>query len=119
MDVLRRLVPAMFERVKPGIRYSELRQQGAELVRKFGARFNVGIGPHSVGMQHTDDAARDDLPFSVRADSMLEAGMTITLDMPTIEPGWGSTHMESLMLVTRDGAEWLDPYDDPLYELQT
>ncbi|MCC5867486.1 MAG: M24 family metallopeptidase [Gammaproteobacteria bacterium] len=118
MDVLRRLVPAMFELVKPGVHYSELREQGAELVRKFGARFNVGIGPHSVGMQHTDDAARDDLPFRVRADTMLEAGMTITLDMPTIEPGWGSTHMESLILVTPDGAEWLDPYDDPLYELQ-
>ena len=117
MNVLRRLVPAMFELVKPGIRYSELRQQGAELVQKFGARFNVGIGPHSVGMQHTDDAARDDRPFKVRADHLLEAGMTITLDMPTIEPGWGSTHMESLILVTPDGAEWLDPYDDPLYEL--
>lgn len=30
---------------------------------------------------------------------------------------WESTHMESLILVREDGAEWLDEYDDPLYEV--
>lgn len=117
MDAVRKLVPATFELIRPGLSYSELRREAAEIVAKMGVGFRVAVGPHSVGMQHTDDAARDDLPFSVRADAVLEAGMTITLDMPTLEPGWGSTHMESLILVRQDGAEWLDEYDDPLYEL--
>ncbi|MCC5860590.1 MAG: M24 family metallopeptidase [Gammaproteobacteria bacterium] len=117
MQVLRKLVPATFELIRPGVSYSELRRKAAEIVHKMGVDFRVGVGPHSVGMQHTDDAARDDLPFRVRADTVLEAGMTITLDMPTLEPGWGSTHMESLILVREDGAEWLDPYDDPLHEV--
>jgi Xaa-Pro aminopeptidase len=58
------------------------------------------------------------MPFMVREDVVLEAGMVITVDLPTLEPGWGSTHMESLILIKPDGAEWLDKSDDPLYELK-
>jgi Xaa-Pro aminopeptidase len=48
---------------------------------------------------------------------VLEPGMIITVDLPTLEPGWGSMHLESLILITSSGAEWLDRFDDPLYEV--
>jgi Xaa-Pro aminopeptidase len=115
--VIRQLVPATFELIKPGVSYSQLTAKGAEIVKKIGADFRVGVGPHSVGMEHSDDAYRDDMPFAARADTVLQAGMTITLDMPTIEPGWGATHMETLILVKEDGAEWLDGYNDALHEV--
>jgi Xaa-Pro aminopeptidase len=115
--IIGRLAQATFEMLKPGVKYSEIRAGGAQALKKLGADFPVGIGPHSVGMQHSDDQGRDDMPFMVRADVALEPGMVITVDLPTLEPGWGSTHMESLILITKDGAEWLDRSDDPLYEL--
>jgi Xaa-Pro aminopeptidase len=115
--IIGQLAQATFETLKPGVKYSEIRAVGAATLKKLGGDFQVGVGPHSVGMQHSDDAGRDDMPFPVRADTVLEAGMVITVDLPTLEPGWGSTHMESLILITKDGAEWLDKHDDPLYEL--
>jgi Xaa-Pro aminopeptidase len=118
MKAISHLVPATFDLVRPGVSYSQLVAQADEIVKKMNLSFRAGVGPHSVGMQHTDDARRDDLPFARTADSVLQAGMTITLDMPTVEPGWGATHMESLILVTKNGAEWLDSPDDPLHELR-
>lgn len=116
--IIGELAQATFETLKPGVKYSEIRSKGLEALKKLGGDFQVGVGPHSVGMQHSDDQGRDDMPFMVREDIVLEAGMVITVDLPTLEPGWGSTHMESLILIKPDGAEWLDKSDDPLYELK-
>jgi Xaa-Pro aminopeptidase len=103
--------------LKPGVRYSEIRSRGKAIADKLGVTFPIGFGPHSVGLVHGDDPLRDDVPFNVRPDVALEPGMVITVDLPTIEPGWGSMHLESLILITADGAEWLDRFDDPLYEV--
>lgn len=103
--------------LRPGQLYSEIRSRGQAMLKKMGGDFAMGVGPHSVGMQHSEDPSRDDLPFQAREDVRLEAGMVITVDLPTLEPGWGSMHMESLILIKPDGAEWMDRIDDPLYEV--
>lgn len=103
--------------LRPGQLYSDIRARGREMLKKLGGDFAMGVGPHSVGLQHSEDPSRDDLPFQAREDVRLEAGMVITIDLPTLEPGWGSMHMESLILITPDGAEWMDRIDDPLYQI--
>jgi len=112
-----RVAEALTATLKPGQLYSEIRARGQALLKQMGGNFPMGTGPHSVGMQHSEDPWRDDLPFQVREDVRLEAGMIITVDLPTLEPGWGSMHMESLILIKPDGAEWMDRIDDPLYEI--
>ena len=103
--------------LRPGVRYSEIRTRGAEIARKLGATFPISFGPHSVGLTHSDDPWDDSGTVPVAADVILEPGIVLTVDLPTLEPGWGSTHLESLILITREGAEWLDRADDPLYEV--
>ena len=43
------------------------------------------VNPHSVGLQHTDQPYRDDVPYPVAPDIELKPGMTITIDLPQSE----------------------------------
>ena len=38
-------------------------------------------------------------------DPVLEENMVINVDMPFIEVGWGSVHLEDTLLITADGCE--------------
>ncbi|NIP86890.1 MAG: Xaa-Pro dipeptidase, partial [Planctomycetales bacterium] len=40
--------------------------------------------------------------------------MTLTVDFPNMEPGWGATHLEDLVVITADGAKPLATMDSPL-----
>ena len=108
---------AAFEALKPGMRYSEIRKIASDAMAKARggpATTRQVVGPHSVGLQHTDQPYRDGLPFVVGDDLVLEENMTLTVDFPNMEPGWGATHLEDLVVVTRDGAEPLATMDGPL-----
>ena len=95
-----------------------VRSAGLEAMRKagYGDVLTVAV-PHSVGLQHTDEPFRDGLPFAVKDDLVLEENMTLTVDFPHIEVGFGACHLEDLVRVTRDGAEPLAAMDDPLIVL--
>jgi Xaa-Pro aminopeptidase len=106
--------------VKPGLRYSQLRQLCRDAMKKAytgssGIRF--AAGPHSVGLQHTDQPYRDGLPFVVPDDLRFEENMTLTVDLPTQLAGWGALHCEDLVVVTRNGVEPLATADGPLVVL--
>jgi len=115
--MLGRLAAEITGILKPGISYSQIRARGGEMAKKLGMNYSVGVGPHAVGLTHSDDPRGDGMPIPAREDVVLEPGMVLTVDLPTLEPGWGSMHLESLILITADGAEWLDRFDDPLYEV--
>jgi len=74
----------------------------------------VIAGPHSVGLEHTDH------PVSVGAEMpghhplVFEENMVFTLDMPYHEFGWGTSHVEDMMLVTATGCEALSSMDTRL-----
>lgn len=105
-----------FAALKPGRKYSEIRGVAAEAMKKTGLpQFRVGVSPHSVGLQHTDEPFTEGLPFQKRDDLTLEEGMTLTVDFPYMEPGWGACHLEDLVVITRDGAEALGRMDGPLF----
>lgn len=106
---------AIFEKLRPGYTYSEIRQFGFDAMVKAGMpKEAIIVNPHSIGLEHGDDPARDDTPFRVPADIVLKPGMTITVDLPYIEVGWGAGHNEDLLLITETGFEVLNTEEDPL-----
>lgn len=105
-----------FAALRPGVKYSDIKAVAQDAMKKTGLpMFGVGASPHSVGLQHTDEPFVEGLPFQKRDDLTLQEGMTMTVDFPYMEPGWGACHLEDLVVITKDGAESLGRMDGPLY----
>ncbi|MDE0414438.1 MAG: M24 family metallopeptidase [Gammaproteobacteria bacterium] len=103
------------ERLRPGMRYSEIVALGQEAVRMGGFDVAVGIGPHSVGLMHTDEPGRDAGGFFGKLDLTLRENMILSVDCPVMDTGvGGSAHIEDLMLITAEGAEPLHDIGDPV-----
>jgi Xaa-Pro aminopeptidase len=106
---------AALEMMRPGVKYSEIEKAARHAMNSKSASLPpIGIIPHSVGLQHTDEPYKDNLPFLVKEDLVLEENMTLTVDFPCLELGWGNCHLEDLVRVTKDGVEPLATIDDPL-----
>jgi hypothetical protein len=98
----------VLEKARPGMKYSELRALVADAMAKAYTgshrRSASWPGPHSVGLQHTDQPYRDGRAVrGGQPTSTLEEGMTLTVDLPTSLLGWGAIHHEDLLVVTRQG----------------
>ena len=114
VDALRIGWQASFEALRPGRKYSEISQAGLDAIAKAGYRYLTVAHPHSVGLQHTDEPFRDDSPFELKDDIVLEQGMTLTVDFPHLDVGFGACHLEDLVEITADGARPLANMDEPL-----
>ena len=109
---------AIRDRIRPGLRYSELVRIGTEAVTAGGYEFRVGFGPHSVGLMHTDEPGVEAQGFYRKADLVLEQDMVISVDCPIMDTGiGGSAHLEDLMLVTAHGAVPIHDVDQPVIQL--
>jgi Xaa-Pro aminopeptidase len=98
-------------RLRPGLKFSEIRRIGTETVKKLQTPFSFAFAPHSVGLQHRDQPfwGIDGKPH----DIALEEGMVLSVDCPCLNAGLnGSIHFEDLMLVTANGAEPLHRVDE-------
>jgi Xaa-Pro aminopeptidase len=92
------------ERLRPGIKFSDIHRIGNDTVKKLGESFVYAFNPHSVGLQHWDQprTALDGTPV----DLELEAGMVLSVDCPLLNSGVnGTTHIEDLTLITERGSE--------------
>lgn len=92
------------QRLKPGMRFSEIRENGQAILRKLGSDIHVPFNPHTVGLAHTEQPTQDldGAPLDLR----LQPGMIISVDCPLMESGSGGTaHLEDLILITEDGSE--------------
>jgi len=106
---------AVRERLRPGLRYSEICAIGADAVRKAGYDTVIGFGPHSVGLAHTDEPGEDHGGFWRKPDIVLQAGMILSVDCPVMDIGiGGSAHCEDLVLITDTGCEPIHPLHDPV-----
>ena len=104
---------AIRERLRPGLRYSEIRAIGVEALKKAGYDLDVAFTPHSVGLMHTDDPGRADSPFFVKEDVVLAENMIISVDCPVRNVGvGGSAHLEDLTLITADGGVQINDIGD-------
>ncbi len=93
------------EIIRPGLMFNDVAAQVMKSVQQSGLpEFGMPI-PHSVGLQHSDDPAPVGAPPGVKPDKPLEENMVINVDMPHIELGWGSLHVEDTVRVTADGCE--------------
>jgi Xaa-Pro aminopeptidase len=100
---------AVMEMLRPGVRYSQIRSVAMAAADRAGlGEFDFRVTPHSVGLQHTDEPMRFDRTYPSKDDLVLEQNMTITVDFPMVSPGWGSCHLEDLVLITGDGVEPLN-----------
>jgi Xaa-Pro aminopeptidase len=96
---------AIREQLRPGLSYKDITTLGMETLRKLGVAEQVGFGPHSVGMMHTDEPGAGEGDFFVKDNLILEENMVLSVDCPSLETGiGGSIHIEDLMLITADGA---------------
>ena len=106
------------ERLRPGLRYSELVRIGRDAVRQGGYDVAIGFGPHSVGLAHTDEPCEDAGGFYRKSDLVLQPNMVLSVDCPVLATGiGGSVHMEDLMLITADGAEPIHPLTDGVVQV--
>ncbi len=105
---------AVRERLKPGLRYSEIREIGRTAMKKAGFDYDVAVSPHSVGLAHSDDPGRcGPGAYWVKGDTVLEENMVISVDMPVRHAGiGGSAHLEDLTLITKDGGVQINDIGD-------
>jgi Xaa-Pro aminopeptidase len=101
-------------RLRPGLRFSEVRALGERTLKKLGHDAPIGFGPHSVGLAHSDQPRT--APGGGPVDHVIEAGMILSVDVPLLETGTGGTaHLEDLVLVTPTGAEPIHDTGSPVY----
>ena len=95
----------VYAAIRPGMGFMQAAQLFGEVLRDEG--FEHGpAGPHPVGLIHTDvpwPTGDEETAFN-QMDFNFEENMVFTLDMPYHEIGWGTTHVEDMMLVTAKGA---------------
>ncbi len=104
----------VYDTIRPGMLFSEASAMFKDLMKQEG--FVTMVALHSVGLEHTDQpfSSLGHLPKSVDHDFTLEVGTVFTLDMPYNEVGWGTTHVEDMMLVRESGCEGLSSMDTSL-----
>ena len=98
---------AIRESLKPGLKFSQIRELGRETLRRHGYDYSVAFKPHSVGLSHEDQPlyAIDGGPL----DLELLEGMVLSVDLPLLDVGVGcSAHLEDLSLITAHGSEALN-----------
>ncbi|WP_285020826.1 M24 family metallopeptidase [Novosphingobium sp. fls2-241-R2A-195] len=106
---------AVREQLRPGLRYSEIAAIGETAIRAAGYEAAIGFGPHSVGLAHTDEPGEVHGGFWRKPDIVLEPGMILSVDCPTLDTGiGGSAHCEDLVRITETGCEPIHPLHDPV-----
>jgi len=101
-------------KIRPGLRFSQIRELGSALLAKFASDVPVSFSPHSVGLAHTDQPrlAAD----GSKVDLIIEENMILSIDCPLFETGSGGTaHLEDLVLVTPQGAVPIHDTGTPTY----
>ena len=100
------------ESLRPGMKFSEIREKGLATMRKLGFNYNVPFNPHSVGLSHTDHLSKDPRQ-AFTTDVVLQKDMIISVDCPLLEAGiGGSAHLEDLILITDQGGDAINDVGD-------
>lgn len=103
-----------YENIRPGKTFKEIVDLTLKAVHQEGFPGFVIAGPHSVGLEHTDHPTSVGSQLPGHHELVFMENMVFTLDMPYHEFGWGTSHVEDMMLVTKDGCEALTSMDTSL-----
>lgn len=102
---VRRALEIAYDAIRPGKSFKEIVDLTLKAVRDEGFPGFVIAGPHSVGLEHTDHPVSIGVEMPGHHELRFEENMVFTLDMPYHEFGWGTTHVEDMMIVRGDGCE--------------
>lgn len=104
----------VYREIRPGMRFTEATAMFVDLMKQEG--MDAICSPHCVGLEHTDQPfyGLGHLPERFGRDFIFEVGTVFTLDMPHNEIGWGTTHVEDMLLVGKEGCEGLSSMDTSL-----
>lgn len=94
-----------YEAIRPGKSFKEIVDLTLKSVHDAGFPGFVIAGPHSVGLEHTDHPVSVGPEMPGHHPLVFEENMVFTLDMPYHEFGWGTTHVEDMMIVRAHGCE--------------
>jgi len=101
--------------LRAGMRFADIPRLGHASLRRQGMPLNVSFTPHSVGLFHTDQPQPSLLGPQVQEELVLEENMVLSVDCPVFETGLGgTTHLEDLMLIRKDGAEPIHTLPPPV-----
>lgn len=107
----------LYQYIRPGMLFMDIFKMFGEMMKDEGIDFAVA-GPHDVGLEHTDhplDLSPAKVPGSLPYTELRFLENTVfTLDMPHNEIGWGTTHVEDMMVVKNDGCKLLSSGDTSL-----
>ncbi|MBM4232039.1 MAG: M24 family metallopeptidase [Gammaproteobacteria bacterium] len=88
--------------IRPGMPFGEASRIVGDVMRQEG--YNGFGAPHNVGMDHTDQPNSLARPGARGEPPRFEVGSVFTLDVPYLEIGYGSSHVEDMMVCTPSGA---------------
>jgi Xaa-Pro aminopeptidase len=114
-DAMRRGWEVGYRAVRPGMRASELALLVRDTMRVHGYPTAPvrAAGPHSLGLEHFDHPQES----GFYQDFTIEENCVLNVDMPYVEFGWGSLHLEDTIVVRHDGPEFLTSNRTELIEL--
>ncbi len=105
-----------YAEVRPGMSFARGSQIMRDVLRQHG--FDRGLAAaHPVGLEHTDQPwpVGHEQDLAAFEDIMVfEEGMVFTMDVPYHEVGYGTSHVEDMMVVRANGAEGLSSTDTSL-----
>lgn len=101
------------EEIKIGMKFSEILALGNKLFKDTNIDVGYALGPHTIGLNHSDDENVAGFGSYQKADIALEENMVLSIDMPLLDSGLGgSAHLEDLVIMTKDGAELINDSSD-------
>lgn len=103
-----------YQHIRPGVAMSDISRLAMETVQAEGFPGFVIAAPHSVGLEHTDHPTSIGPEMPGHHKLVFEENMVFTLDMPYHEFGWGTTHVEDMIIVRADGCEAITSMDTAL-----
>jgi Xaa-Pro aminopeptidase len=92
---------AAYRAIRPGMPFSEIPKITGDVMKQEG--YNGFAAAHNVGLDHTDQPNSHANPARREALKFAE-GSVFTIDVPYLEIGYGSSHVEDMMVCTKDGA---------------
>lgn len=106
-----RALQIAYENIRPGKSFKEIVDLTLKAVHDEGFPGFVIAGPHSIGLEHTDHPVSVGTEMPGHHELHFLENMVFTLDMPYHEFGWGTMHVEDMMIVRKDGCEPITSMD--------